>query len=185
MLQIEIFLEFIKIGSLSFGGGFATLPFIYELAEQTSWISLEEINKMITISQMTPGPLACNIATYVGGKINGILGAFIATISFVLPAIIFMTFIYRIINKFKYNKKVEVILQNIRATTFATLLISCLVIFKIIFLKNSEFISLASINWKCIILVLLLIIVTKKVKLPPLVYIFFSGIIGVIFKFSI
>ena len=185
MLQIKLFLEFIKIGCLSFGGGFATLPFIYELAEQTDWISLEEINKMITISQMTPGPLACNIATYVGGKLNGILGSFIATISFVIPAIIFMTFIYKIINKFKYNKKLEIILQNIRATTFANLLISCLVIFKIVFLKNSQFISLGNINLKCIILVLFLIPFTKKINLPPLVYIFFSGIIGIIFKFSI
>lgn len=185
MLQIKLFLEFIKIGSLSFGGGFATLPFIYELSEQTSWISLEEVNKMITISQMTPGPLACNIATYIGGKLNGILGAFIATIGFVIPAIIFMAFIYRIIHRFKNNQKVETILQNIRATTLANLLISCLIIFKMVFLKNSQFISLDNINWKCVILVLFLTPFTKKVKLPPLFYILFSGIIGIIFKFSI
>lgn len=72
LMKLKLFLEFIKIGSFSFGGGFSTLPFIYQLAEQTDWISFEEINKMITISQMTPGPLACNIATYVGSKVNGL-----------------------------------------------------------------------------------------------------------------
>lgn len=184
MLLIKLFLEFIKIGSLSFGGGFATLPFIYELSEKTGWISLEEINKMITISQMTPGPLGCNIATYIGGKLNGVLGAFIATISFLIPAIIFMTLIYRIIRKSKNNQKMEIILQNIRATTFASILISCLIIFKMVFFKNSQFISLYNINWKCVILFLLLIPFIKKFKLPPLVYIFLSGIIGIIFKFS-
>lgn len=73
MIEFKLFLEFIKIGSFSFGGGFATLPFIYQLAEQTGWISLEEVNKIVTISQMTPGPLACNIATYLGAKLDGII----------------------------------------------------------------------------------------------------------------
>lgn len=71
------------------------MPLIYQLAENTGWISLEEINKMVTISQMTPGPLACNMATYVGTKLNGIFGAIIATIAFVIPAIIFMSIIYK------------------------------------------------------------------------------------------
>ena len=75
-------------------------------------------------------------------------------------------------------------LQNIRATTFASILISCLIIFKMVFFKNSQFISLYNINWKCVILFLLLIPFIKKFKLPPLVYIFLSGIIGIIFKFS-
>ena len=73
MINFKIFLEFIKIGAFSFGGGFATLPFIYQLSEQIGWFSLEEVTKMISISQMTPGPLACNMATYVGFKINGII----------------------------------------------------------------------------------------------------------------
>lgn len=72
MMIFEIFLEFLKIGAFSFGGGFATLPFIYELSEQTNWFSFEEINDMLSISQMTPGPLACNMATYIGFKVEGI-----------------------------------------------------------------------------------------------------------------
>ena len=73
MILVNLFFEFIQIAAFSFGGGFATLPFIYQLAQKSSWISLEEINQMITISQMTPGPLACNIATYVGVKLYGIM----------------------------------------------------------------------------------------------------------------
>lgn len=72
LIKLKLFIEFIKIGSLAFGGGFATLPFIYELINRTQWITPQEIDKMITISQMTPGPLACNIATYIGFRIDGI-----------------------------------------------------------------------------------------------------------------
>lgn len=181
----KLFLEFIKIGSFSFGGGFATLPFIYQLAEKTGWISLEEVNKMVTISQLTPGPLACNMATYVGTKLNGIFGAMIATIAFVIPAIIFMSIIYKILNKFKNIKTVEKMLQSIRATTFANILISCLVILKMIFIKSDGNISFNNINLKCLILVLLLVPTMKKIKLPPLVYIIFSGMVGVIFNISV
>ena len=87
MILLKLFIEFIKIGSFSFGGGLATLPHIYDLAEKTNWFSANDVTNMITISQATPGPLACNMATYVGFKLNGFLGAFIATLSFILPAI--------------------------------------------------------------------------------------------------
>lgn len=73
MIKLKLFIEFIKIGAFSFGGGFATLPLTYELANQTQWITQEEVDKMITISQMTPGPLACNMATYIGFKVDGII----------------------------------------------------------------------------------------------------------------
>lgn len=96
-----------------------------------------------------------------------------------------MAIIYRIINKFKNNEKIKKVLQNIRATTFANILISCIVIFKMIFLKDTELMIINNINWKCIILVIFLIPFIKKFKLPPLFYIALSGMIGIIFRISI
>lgn len=72
MIKLKLFIEFFKIGALAFGGGFSTLPFINKLANKTNWITQSEVNQMLTISQVTPGPLACNMATYVGFKVNGI-----------------------------------------------------------------------------------------------------------------
>lgn len=73
MIKLKLFIEFIKIGTFAFGGGFATLPFIQQLVNKTQWIAQNELDKMITISQMTPGPLAVNMATYLGFKVEGIL----------------------------------------------------------------------------------------------------------------
>ena len=73
LIELKLFIEFIKIGAFAFGGGFATMPFIYELVNKTQWISQEEVDRMITISQMTPGPLGCNMATYIGFELNGIM----------------------------------------------------------------------------------------------------------------
>lgn len=111
-------------------------------------------------------------------------GALIATISFVIPAIIFMTIVYKLLSKFKDNKKFERVMQNIRATTFANILISCIVIVKMIFLKE-EVLEINNINWKCIILIIILIPIIKKTKLPTIFYIIVSGIIGIIFKIAV
>ena len=111
-------------------------------------------------------------------------GALIATISFVIPAIIFMIIVYKLLSKFKSNKKIETILQNIRATTFANILISCIVILKMIFLKE-QVLEINNINWKCIILVVFLFPLIKKTKLPTIFYIIASGIIGIIFKVAV
>ena len=136
MILLKLFLEFIKIGTFSFGGGFATLPYIYELSKTTNWFSLEEVNKMVTISQMTPGPLACNMATYVGMKLCGIIGSLIATVSFIIPAVVFMTIIYNLISKIQNNKKVENVLKTIRASAYASILASCTIILKMTYLKE-------------------------------------------------
>lgn len=175
MILLKISLEFIKIGSFAFGGGFSTLPFIYQLSEQTNWFSFDEVNNMVTISQMTPGPLACNMSTYVGFKLAGIVGGIIATISFVIPAILLMAIVCKFMNKFKDNEKVTTILKYIRASTFASILVSCTIILKMSFLRNT------SINFKCVLLVIITTIVMRKIKLHPIFYMIICGIIGIIF----
>ena len=64
--MIELFFSFFKIGLFAVGGGLATLPFLYELAEKTEWISISDISNMVAVSESTPGPLGVNMATYVG-----------------------------------------------------------------------------------------------------------------------
>lgn len=78
-MLLKLFIEFFKIGAFSFGGGFATLPHLFELSDKTGWFNYSEVNNMITISQMTPGPLACNMATYIGFKMQGICGAILTS----------------------------------------------------------------------------------------------------------
>lgn len=183
----KLFFEFLKIGAFSFGGGLATLPYIYELAEKTEWFSIIDVTNMVTISQITPGPLASNMATYVGFKLNGVLGAIIATISFTLPAICFISIVYKLVDRFKGDKKIEFILRIIRSSTLAIIIVSSFTIFKIAFLNDINAINLTSIisniNYKCIILAIFLIISTKRIKISTMQCMIFSALIGIIFKF--
>ena len=87
-LLVRLFIAFLKIGTFSFGGGYAMLPLIQkEIVESNTWISMSEFTDIIGISQMTPGPVAINSATFVGYKVGGIIGSIIATLFFVVQYI--------------------------------------------------------------------------------------------------
>lgn len=98
-----------------------------------------------------------------------------------------MAIVYKILEKLKDNENLEVALKNIRATAFANILLSCMEILEMTFLENSEWISLDDINLKSVVLTIVLVITMKKVKvkLNPIIYILFSGFIGVIIKITI
>lgn len=177
MIVLKLGYEFLKIGAFSFGGGLATLPHLYVLAEKTGWVSEGELTNMITISQITPGPLACNTASYVGIKIGGIIGAVISNVAFIIPAIIFTGIIYKILDKFKDNKNVDFVLGLVRATAFATVIYGSLTVFKNTFFYNSI------IHYKSIILAIALLFVSHKKKIPITYSMIFCGIIGAIFRF--
>lgn len=97
MILLRLFLTFLQIGVLAFGGGYAILPFIQDLVvEKNGWLSLREIADVVTISQMTPGPIALNGATFVGTKIAGILGSIITTSAIILPQLLIMILLAKI-----------------------------------------------------------------------------------------
>ena len=96
MIYLELFWSFFQVGLFSIGGGYAALPLIQtQVVEQNAWLSVNEFIDVITISQMTPGPIAINSATFVGIKIAGIGGAIVATLGCILPScIIVLTLAY-------------------------------------------------------------------------------------------
>ena len=94
MIYLQLFLSFLQVGMFSFGGGYAALPLIQgQVVKTHSWLSMSEFTDLITISQMTPGPIAVNSATFVGEKIAGILGALCATAGYILLSCIIVTVI--------------------------------------------------------------------------------------------
>ncbi len=151
MNLIKLFFEFIKIGAFSFGGGLGTLPYIYEMSNRTGWISSEYIGNILTVSQVTPGPLACNIGTITGFKVGGIIGAFAANLGFILPAIIFTTICYKLLNKIKNNEKANEVIKIVRCAALAVMLGSSKTLFKSAFL-DGEF------NYKNIIISILVLV---------------------------
>ena len=94
MIYLQLFLSFLQIGAFSFGGGYAAMPLIQnQVVQLHPWLSQSEFTDLITISQMTPGPIAINSATFVGIKIAGMPGALVATLGCILPSCIIVTII--------------------------------------------------------------------------------------------
>ena len=86
MIYIHLFAEFFKIGLFSFGGGYATIPFLYHISQVYNWYSLDELTQMVAVASITPGPVGINVATYAGLKSAGLLGSALATGAEMLPA---------------------------------------------------------------------------------------------------
>jgi chromate transporter len=114
MIYLKLFLEFFHIGLFSFGGGYATLPFLYHLADVQKWYTTRQLSDMIALSSVTPGPVGVNVATFAGFTTAGIEGAFIATFSVILPSIIIVIAISKLLNKFKTNKYVQSVIYVLK-----------------------------------------------------------------------
>ena len=116
MIYLKLFLEFFHIGLFSFGGGYATLPFLYHIADVQKWYTTKELSDMIAISSVTPGPVGVNVATFAGFKTAGILGSFIATTSVILPSLILIIIISKLLEQFKHNKYVRSVIYMLKPT---------------------------------------------------------------------
>ena len=106
MIFIELLLTFFKIGILTFGGGYAMLPFIQEEVIKHNWLTEEALIDFIAVSESTPGPFAVNIATYIGSETGGFLGAICATAGVVLPSFIIILLVAKCYEGFRENFKV-------------------------------------------------------------------------------
>ncbi|MBQ9270302.1 MAG: chromate transporter [Oscillospiraceae bacterium] len=107
-------LEFFKTGLLSVGGGLATLPFLYEMADRYPWFTRAQLGDMIAVSESTPGPMGVNMATYAGYSAFGVPGAVLATFSLVLPSILVILIVSRFLQRFQDSGLVRRILSGLR-----------------------------------------------------------------------
>ena len=102
MIYLQLFFSFLQIGALSFGGGYAAMPLIQEqVVTMHGWISMETFSDLVTIAEMTPGPIAVNSATFVGTRIAGPGGAVVATLGCILPSCIIVTLLAYIYTKYR------------------------------------------------------------------------------------
>ena len=130
MIYLQLFLTFLKIGAVSFGGGYGMLSLIREEVLSHGWLSEEELLNMIAVSESTPGPIAVNMATFIGSSQGGVLGSFLATLAVVLPAFVIILLISTVIRNLLQYKGVNAFLVGVRPVvvglilaTAATLLI--------------------------------------------------------------
>lgn len=114
MILLELFLIFLKIGAFTFGGGYSMIAMIQYEAEQHGWLSQPELVDFVALSESTPGPLAVNMATFVGMKTGGLLGAVIATLGVVLPSFVIILIIAKCYQRFKSSKAVDSVMSGLK-----------------------------------------------------------------------
>lgn len=120
---LNLFLTFFRIGAFTFGGGYAMVGLIHrEMVEKKKWIDDQEMLDVIAIAESTPGVIALNTATYVGAKVAGVLGAFVASIAVMLPSVIIISLISLAIEEFGSNKYVKWAFLGIRSAVAALIL---------------------------------------------------------------
>lgn len=180
MIYLQLFYTFFKIGLFGFGGGYAMLSMIQgEVVTRYDWLTPQEFTDIVAISQMTPGPIGINSATYVGFTATGsVWGSVIATLAVVLPSFILMLTISKLFLKYQKHPAVEAVFAGLRPAVVGLLASAALV------LMNAENFGSPTEDTRsfvisCIIF-LLAFVGTKKYKLNPIGMIVACGVAGLI-----
>ena len=171
MIYLQLALEFLKIGLFSFGGGYATIPFLYHISKEFGWYTFDELTQMTAVASITPGPVGINVATYAGLKTAGVLGSLSATLAEMFPSLVLVLIVAKLLKKFSDNFYVKSIIETLKP-------ISCALLTSVaIGLLKPEIQDL-----KAMILLVLLLLLSWKSKKDPIFYIFISAIVGVLFQ---
>jgi chromate transporter len=187
MIYLQLLLSFFQIGLFSIGGGYAALPLIKEQVVNTHpWLTMSEFTDLITISQMTPGPIAINSSTFVGNQIAGIGGAVLATFGCVLPSFIIVLILAYIYFKYKNIKVIQGILSGLRPAVVALIASAGISILVTAFWGEQGFsLNPADLNYIAVVLFLISLIILRKYKPNPIYVMAGSGILGMIIYLSI
>ena len=122
MIYLQLFVTFFEIGMFTFGGGYAMISLIRDKALALGWLTEEQLLNMIAVAESTPGPIAVNMATFVGSTQGGVLGALTATLGVVLPSFIIILLIASVIRNFLKYKGVQAFLGGVRPCVVALIL---------------------------------------------------------------
>ena len=167
MIYLQLFRSFFKIGLFGFGGGYAILSLIQHAIEVHGWMTPAEFTDMVAISQMTPGPIAINSATYVGFNTAGILGSVIATVAIVLPSFILMISLCKIYMKVKDNPYVEAAFAGLRPAVIGLIAAAALLL-----MTPENFI-----DWRSV-LIFAVAVTASLLKMHPILLIALAGAAG-------
>ncbi len=174
-------LEFFKTGLLSIGGGLATLPFLYDLADKYPWFTRAQLSDMIAVSESTPGPIGVNMSTYAGYMVAGVPGAILATFSLVLPSIIVVLLVAKFLDKFQSSRAVQRGLGGLRPASVGLVAAAGFGILEIALSLNLTAEITAWMDWKSLVLMAVLAVLYHfKKKWHPIVFIGLGAVAGVV-----
>lgn len=186
MIYLKLFLTFFEIGIFTFGGGYAMISLIRDKALALGWLTEEELMNMIAVSESTPGPIAVNMATFVGSTQGGVIGSLVATIGVVLPSFIIILLICSVIRNFLKYKGVQAFLRGVRPCVIALILATAITMALGTLLKFTTLTGGISPDVRGIIILAILISVAfifkkiKKKKPSPILMILISAGLGML-----
>ena len=187
MILLRLFFEFAKVGLFAVGGGMATVPFMYDIADRTGWFTHELLADMIAVSESTPGAIGINMSTYAGFKTAGVPGGILATLGLALPSVIIILIVAKFLQKFRRNRLVEGAFYGLRPASIAMITVAGLNVVKVSLVNIAAWRASGSLGdlfvWKAIALGAVLFIAMKKLKWHPAVFIAISAVIGIVLKF--
>lgn len=176
-MLIKLFISFLKIGLFSFGGGYAALPLIQqEVVTQNGWLGVSEFNDLITISQMTPGPIALNSATFVGQRVAGFPGSLAATIGCILPSAIIVGALSYFYKKYKDLDLMTEVLKFLRPAIVVMILIAGIDILKTALFDVNP-VAMENLDLKMLGIFVIAFIIMQKKDIDPIKVMLASGAI--------
>lgn len=177
---IRFILEFIKIGAFTYGGGLAMIPLLRSVAIEHSWLTNAEFANLIAIAQSTPGPIAINMATFIGFQQYGVTGAILASIAVILPAFLMALIVARFLNHFNEHPVVKATLIGLKAAVIGLLATATLQVALVsLYIEQGHVLNLFNgLDLKAVTLFLFFIGVIYRYKKHPIYYIVLAGFLG-------
>ncbi len=187
MIYLQLFLTFLKIGAVSFGGGYAMIPLIQDEVISHGWLNSEQILNFIAVSESTPGPIAINMATFIGSSKAGILGAMCATLGVILPSFIIILIVASVITGLLKFAGVKAFIGGIRPVVIGLILGTAItIIMQVIFGFSNIEESIINLDYKALIIFMAIagisIVVKRRTNkaISPILLIVISALLGLI-----
>lgn len=179
-MYLKLFWEFLKIGAFTFGGGYAMIPLIQDAVLSNEWMSLNEMLDFIAVSESTPGPVAVNMATYVGMKTCGILGAACATLGVVLPSFVIILIIAKFFKHFSEATSIKAVMRGIQPAAIGLIAAAIYSIAGNTMLTDATLAkSMANPEFWASVIIFIVIMILGIKKVHPIIMILVSAALGV------
>ena len=175
MIYLQLFWTYLKIGIFGFGGGYAMLSMIqFEVVDNQGWMTIEEFADIVALSQMTPGPVSINIATFIGYTVGGFWGSMVATAAIVMPSLLLLFFVLRFLFKNKENYIVKTTLSSMKPVIAGLIFVAALM------MMNPESFADAGLHGSNISVIICAasFVATYFAKINPILLIIASGLVG-------
>lgn len=180
MKLLQLFWSFLQVGMFSIGGGYAAMPLIQnEVVMNHGWLTMGEFTDLITIAEMTPGPIAVNAATFVGIRIAGLPGAIVATAGCVFPSVVIVSLLSFVYYKYQSVSTLQSVLASLRPAVVALIAAAGLSIWQTAVFQNGAA-ALTDINWIGMISFAAAFFALRKFKWNPIAVMLACGAVGLI-----